>query len=104
MNIEKYKCELCNKSFDRKFNLDRHKSKNLCQQVITINEIDNNPISSEIECNICQKRFSRKFNLDRHLSSNRGDCYKIRNGKHKSITINNNNQYIIKQLFKIKQI
>jgi Zinc finger, C2H2 type/Zinc-finger of C2H2 type len=91
MKIEKYKCELCDKYFDRKYDLKRHSHS--CQQINSIDQIDMiDNYKSGIKCDICQKKFYKKFNLDRHLSSNRGDCYKIRNGKHKSITINNNNQ------------
>jgi Zinc finger, C2H2 type len=86
MNIAQFFCTICNKRFDRKYNLIRHESSNTCYKNNDIKDINNN---YELQCGICKKMFPKKYNLHRHLLSNRGDCYKMRSGKYK-LTINDN--------------
>jgi Zinc finger, C2H2 type len=89
MNIPRYICNICKKEFHKKFNLERHESINTCHEGNKMIKYNDN-----LKCDFCNKVFDRQFNLDRHLSSKRGDCYKIRKEKEKSLIINNNNQTI----------
>lgn len=48
-----YKCELCDRAFQRKTHMTRHMTMHLA--------------SRQFECSVCQKAFNRKDNLQTHL-------------------------------------
>ena len=65
-----FKCSICKKTFDRKFNYDRHiTSKHNC----VYKEDDDEPNEEEqvrvnlLECEHCKKTYSTKFNLNKHI-------------------------------------
>ena len=57
---QKYKCEVCCKSFTRKYNLDRH-VKTSCHKEKEEKDIIN------YRCEHCNTVFERKWSRDRHL-------------------------------------
>ena len=65
-----FKCSICKKTFDRKYNYDRHiTSKHNC----VYKEEDDDPNEEEsirinlLECEHCKKTYSTKFNLNKHI-------------------------------------
>jgi hypothetical protein len=65
-----FKCSICKKIFDRKYNYDRHiTSKNNC----VYKEDNDDPDEEEqprinlLECEHCKKTYSTKFNLNKHI-------------------------------------
>jgi hypothetical protein len=74
-----YHCEICNKSFACKQNLDNHlNKKNKCKL---------NPL----QCEYCGKNFTRKDNLNRHLNSSCKEQPQIQNNINNSYNTTNNN-------------
>ena len=65
-----FKCSICKKTFDRKFNYDRHiTSKHNCvykEDDDGSNEEEQNYINL-LECEHCKKTYSTKFNLNKHI-------------------------------------
>jgi len=75
--MSNYKCDTCEKVFNRKYNFDRHKNRKIpckfstkkgTQKSTKIHQ--NTPKSTEIyKCNYCQNEFSRSDSLNRHLKT-----------------------------------
>jgi len=93
MSYEKHEfyCYICDIPFAKEYTLKRHLSKNICERSI----INKDKIKEGLKCKYCFKSFESKSKIDRHLSGKKGKCFKIRNEKYKSMTINNNNQTFI---------
>ena len=70
-------CSLCNKSFNKKYNLERHKC-NDKDNLVIINK------DSVYQCDFCRQQFFYQSRLQRHLSSVRGECYKLLNNKYEN--------------------
>ena len=64
-----YECKFCHKTFDKKFNYDRHRRHvKYCVENKTINF---NKTTEEREiCYTCGKTFKNKFTLKRHQLNN----------------------------------
>jgi Zinc finger, C2H2 type len=87
--MAEFYCYICDIPFAKEYNLNRHISRNKCQE--------KTKVKNNITCEYCNKLFEKKSKLERHLSNIKGECYNLRNEKYKPITINNqiNNQTII---------
>lgn len=68
-----YLCDICNKTFFKKFNLERHKLFE-CKNDIGFED----EISVHTCCPYCKKDFNYCSKLNRHLKSVKGHCYNIR--------------------------
>ena len=86
---ESFDCDICNSSFARKYNLQRHLLKGNCNNKINMDSIMNNSImpfdidvdkdkNHIIKCSYCKKLFDKKCKLNRHLLSTTGNCYNLR--------------------------
>ena len=103
---ENNECPMCNLSFSKKYNLQRHVLKGTCkrkQTTIKSMEQDGYILSLPstetmkkdiLKCEYCSKLFIKKFNFDRHLLSTIGDCYKLRT-KNQEIINNQINHNIV---------
>jgi Zinc finger, C2H2 type len=86
---EKNECHICNVSFSKKYNLQRHLSRGSCKKkpnikllenpILSISLEDNGEKEDIVQCEYCNKLFDKNFRLKRHLLNSKGDCYKIRN-------------------------
>jgi stress-induced morphogen len=82
INIEeKYECNICNKTFHNKSNLQKHIKNNICKNEKSIIE--------SILCNICNKTFHNKSNLQKHVKNN--ICKNNNDNKSNNIVYNNGN-------------
>ena len=87
MTTKMFPCALCNKTFERKFDLEKHILSSQCSSTTNKMEIKSITTGKDVPCQYCNKIFEKKWKLDRHLLNNKGECYKIRNNK--CNTINN---------------
>jgi len=72
--MNSYKCNTCNKIFNRKWNLIRHENKkNPCTITPPTTANSTPPKTAKlrqiIKCNYCHKEFTRKDSLNKHLKS-----------------------------------
>ena len=62
--MKDFKCELCQKTFKCKYNLQRHKK--ICKGVPEEQPSTSSSTSSGFKCDICFRPFTRKHSLNRH--------------------------------------
>ena len=68
-----YKCEKCDKEFNRKSNYDTHMMRKFsCTKEVIVNHkkriINRKKQPDTFECRYCKKIFERKFNMERHIA------------------------------------